>query len=58
MFECRNDKEPNCKGKYRTKHDEKTPVFVYCEFCEHRISIRELQDEQIDHDIKNVKENK
>ena len=54
MFECRNKKEPKCKGIYRSKIYEM--IYAFCDNCGHKIFISDLKQEQIDHNIKENKE--
>lgn len=54
MFECRNEKEPNCPGTYRSRRGK--DLHAYCDVCRHEILISDLKKEQIDHDIKESKE--
>ena len=54
MFECRNPKKPDCKGKYRSMMN--TIAMVRCESCGHTTNVNNLKDEQTDHDIKAAKE--
>ena len=54
MFECRNEKEPNCKGIYRSRKG--ATIHAYCDNCGDKILIANLKNEQIDHDVKESKE--
>jgi len=55
MHECRNEKKPDCKGNYRSVWN--TTGRVRCDKCGHQVNVIDLKEEQIDHDIKELKEN-
>jgi len=53
MFDCR---KKDCNGKYRVKAYADPPKIAFCDKCNHQITLSDLRDEQIDHDIKEMKE--